>query len=128
LKGVAQPDESWAFIANLMSPPALERVFMLTNAEPPRMSMATDVELWRRNTKLPEPEIAYELTAARFEAFYNTPKTSNWLEMWQAHNEELSLVWSDDRTLAEGLDVVVDRVNGLLAEADVDTDPLYWTA
>jgi ABC-type glycerol-3-phosphate transport system substrate-binding protein len=128
LQGVAQPDESWAFIANLMSPPALERVFMLTNAEPPRMSMATDVELWRRNTKLPEPEIAYELTAARFEAFYNTPKTSNWLEMWQAHNEELSLVWSDDRPLDQGLDVVVDRVNGLLAEADVDTDPLYWTA
>ncbi len=128
LKGVAHPDDSWAFIAHLMSPEALERVFLVTNAEPPRMSMATNVELWRKNTKLPEPEIAYELTAARFEAFYNTPKVSNWLEMWQAHNEELSLAWADDQTLEVALDKVVDRINGLISEADIDQDQLYWTS
>jgi multiple sugar transport system substrate-binding protein len=127
LNGVAAPDESWAFIAHLMSKEALERVFLLTNAEPPRMSMATDVELWRKNTKLPEPEIAYELTAARFEAFYNTPKVSNWLEMWQAHNEELSLAWSDSVTLQVALDTAVDRINGLISEAEIDQDQLYWT-
>jgi hypothetical protein len=110
-----------------MSPEALERVFMATNAEPPRMSMATDVELWRKNTALPEPDVAYELTAARFEAFYNTPKVSNWAEMWQAHNEELSLAWADDQTLEQALDKVVDRINSLISEADIDQDQLYWT-
>lgn len=127
LNGVAAPEDSWAFIAHLMSKEALERVFLATNAEPPRMSMATDVELWRKNTKLPEPEIAYELTAARFEAFYNTPKVSNWLEMWQAHNEELSLAWSDSTTLEAALDTAVDRINGLISEAEIDQDQLYWT-
>jgi ABC-type glycerol-3-phosphate transport system substrate-binding protein len=127
LKDVEHPDESWAFIEFLMSPPALERVFLATNQEPPRMSMATDVELWKKNKALPEPEVAYELTAARFEAFYNPPKTSNWLEMWQAHNEELSLAWADERSLDEGLNKAVERINQLLEEADVDADRLYWT-
>jgi len=126
LKGAQHPDDSWAFIAHLMSKEALERVFLATNAEPPRMSMATDVELWRKNKKLPEPEICYELTAARFKAFYNTPKVSNWLEMWQAHREELSLAWSGDQTLEEALNKAVDRVNDLIPEATIDQDKLFW--
>ncbi|MBI1881527.1 MAG: extracellular solute-binding protein [Chloroflexi bacterium] len=127
LKSVKNPDQSWAFIEFLMSPPALERVFLATNQEPPRLSMATDINLWKKNTKLPDPDLAYELTAARFKGFYNTPKTSNWLEMWQAHNEELSLAWADERTLAEGLDKAAERINQLLSEAQVDHDKLYWT-
>ncbi len=46
--------------------------------------------------------------------------------MWQAHNEELSLAWSDDETLEGALDKVVDRINGLISEADIDQDQLYW--
>jgi hypothetical protein len=47
--------------------------------------------------------------------------------MWQAHNEELSLAWSDSVTLQVALDTAVDRINGLISEAEIDQDQLYWT-
>ncbi len=65
---------------------------------------------------------------ARFEAFYNTPKVSNWLEMWQAHNEELSLAWAEEESLEVALGKIVDRINNLISEAEIDPDQLYWTA
>jgi multiple sugar transport system substrate-binding protein len=128
LKGVKHPDESWLWIERINEPDAIETVFQFTGTEPPRISMATDPELWARNEKYNESAIGYELTVDRIEgAFYNTPKVSNFVEMWQAHNEELSLVWTDAQPLQEALTNATGRINELLKEADIDHDKLYWT-
>jgi ABC-type glycerol-3-phosphate transport system substrate-binding protein len=128
LKGAKQPNESWAWIEFMNTPENLESVFLFTGTEPPRMSIATDPEMWKRNTKYPDNQVALELTIDRFKGFYNTPKTSNFVEMWQAHNEELSLAWADKQPLQDALNKANDRINALLKEANIDQDKLYWTA
>jgi multiple sugar transport system substrate-binding protein len=128
LKGAKHPDESWAYIEWINKPESLDAVFQYTGTEPPRISVATDAKMWERNTKYPDSAIGHELTVARFkEGFYNTPKVSNFVEMWQAHNEEMSLAWTDDQTLDEALTKATDRINTLLQEGNVDQDKLYWT-
>jgi len=129
LKGVKHPDESWAYITWINTPESVETIFDITGQEPPRMSVAQDPGLWQRNTKYPDSSIGLELTKHRFkEGFYNTPKVSNFVEMWQAHNEEISLVWVDKQPLKDALNKVNDRINALLKEATVDQDRLYWTS
>jgi multiple sugar transport system substrate-binding protein len=128
LKGVKYTDESWAWIARINERDAIETVFNNTGQEPPRVSMALDPELWNKNTKYPESAAALALTEARMKggAFYNTPKVSNFLEMWNAHNEELSLAWADSQSLEEALTKANNRINDLLKDANVDQDKLYW--
>jgi multiple sugar transport system substrate-binding protein len=128
LKGAKHPDESWAFITWLNTPENLEAVFLSTGTEPPRMSIATNPEMWKKSTKYPDSQIGLELTVERFKGFYNTPKTSNFVEMWQAHNEEISLAWADKQPLKDALNKANDRINALLKEATIDQDRLYWTA
>lgn len=128
LKPCKHPDEAWSVIEAINTPEALEAVFRATGTEPPRMSIATNPDMWARNTAFPDSQIALELTVARFKGFYNTPKASNFVEMWTAHNEEVSLVWADKATVQEALLKANDRINALLQEADVDQDKLYWTA
>lgn len=127
LKGAKYPDETWAVIEWIYTPEALEAVFIATGTEPSRMSVATDPDMWKRNTKFPDSQIALELTVERFKGFYNTPKTSNFVEMWQAHNEEVSLAWADEQPLPDALEKANERINALLEEADIDPDRLYWT-
>jgi multiple sugar transport system substrate-binding protein len=128
LKGVKHPQESFAAIDWMMMPDTLELIFDKTGQEPPRLGLASDEGIWKRNTAYPDAMIGLELTKARLEgSFYNTPKVSNFLEMWQAHNEEISLAWTDKATLTDALKKATDRINGLLKEATVDQDRLYWT-
>jgi multiple sugar transport system substrate-binding protein len=128
LKGAKHPDESWAYIQWINTPESMETVFQFTGQEPPRMSVATDPKLWERNTKFPDSKIGYEMTVTRFkEGFYNTPKVSNFVEMWNAHNEEISLAWTDKQPLADALSKANSRIDDLLKEAKVDQDKLYWT-
>jgi multiple sugar transport system substrate-binding protein len=127
LKGDKYPNEAWAVIQWINTPEALESVFMSTGTEPPRMSIATNADMWKRNTKYPDAQIGLELTIERFKGFYNTPKTSNFVEMWQAHNEEVSLAWTDKQSVKDALTKANDRINALLKEATIDKDKLYWT-
>lgn len=128
LKAAKHPEESWALIAWLNQVDACETIFDYTGQEPPRISIATDPGLWQRNTKFVDSSVGLELTKARFkDGFYNTPKASNFVEMWQAHNEELSLAWADKQPLQDALNKANDRINALLKEATVDQDKLYWT-
>jgi multiple sugar transport system substrate-binding protein len=128
IKGVEHPNESWALIEWLNGLDALEAIFDYTGQEPPRMSIATDQGLWDRNTAFVDAPVGLELTKARFqEGFYNTPKTSNFVEMWQAYSEEISLAWADTQTVKEALDNATSRINDLLKEATIDHDKLYWT-
>jgi len=128
LKGAKHPDESWALIAWLNTLDACETIFDYTGQEPPRISIATDTGLWQRNTKFVDSAVGLELTKARFnDGFYNTPKTSNFVEMWQAHNEEISLAWADKQPLKDALNKANDRIDALLKEATIDQDRLYWT-
>ncbi len=129
LKGVKSPDNSWLLINWLNTPESTTTVFNVTGQEPPRMSVAQDPALWQNNTKFPNSSIAHELTVSRFkEGFYNTPKVSNFSEMWQAYSEELSLTWTDTQTLEVATNKANDRINALLTEATIDQDKLYWTS
>jgi ABC-type glycerol-3-phosphate transport system substrate-binding protein len=128
LNDVKDPDLSWKYIEWLNTPESTETIFDSCGQEPPRMSVATDPKLWERNTKFPDSAIAHELTVSRFkEGFYNTPKVSNFSEMWQAYNEEVSLAWVDKQGLEESLKKANDRINELLKESTIDQDRLYWT-
>jgi multiple sugar transport system substrate-binding protein len=128
LKGVKHPDESWVLISWINQVDALEAIFDYTGQEPPRMSIATDSGLWQRNSKFVDAPVGLELTKARFkEGFYNTPKTSNFVEMWQAYTEEISLAWADKKPLKEALTTATQRIDDLLKDATIDHDKLYWT-
>jgi len=128
LKGVENPEESWKLIEWLNLPESVLTVFNVSGQEPPTMSVATDPKTWENHPNFPDSDVAYELTVARFEdGFYNTPKVSNFAEMWQAFTEEMSLVWVDEQNLDDALTKANDRINALLEEATVDQDKLYWT-
>ena len=129
LKEVKHPDESWALVMWLNTPESTTIIFNVTGQEPPRMSVAQDPNLWSNNKAFPDSAIGHELTVTRFkEGFYNTPKVSNFAEMWQAYNEEISLAWVDKQSLADATSKANDRINALLKEATIDQDRLYWTS
>jgi len=120
--GSKQPDAAWEFIKHLMTPESLTRVFLAANSPPPLLSMTSSPELWKQNPKIADPQLLYEIAQARWKAFRNNPKMSNWSEAWTAHDEELSLVWADEQPLDAGLQKVQDRWAALLKEADIDPD------
>jgi hypothetical protein len=128
LKDVEYPEESWKLIEWLNLPESVLLIFNVSGQEPPTMSVATDPKTWEDHPNFPDSDVAYELTVERFkEGFYNTPKVSNFAEMWQAFTEEMSLVWVDEQNLDDALTKANDRINALLDEATVDQDKLYWT-
>jgi multiple sugar transport system substrate-binding protein len=128
LKGVKYPDQSWMLIQWINTPESTTTIFNVTGQEPPRMSVATSESLWMNNKAFPDAQIGHELTVTRFkEGFLNTPKVSNFAEMWQAYREEISLAWADKQSLQEAVTKANDRINELLKESTVDQDKLYWT-
>ena len=128
LKGVKHPDQSWQLIEWINTPESTTTIFDVTGQEPPRMSVATNEQLWLNNKAFPDAQIGHELTVTRFkEGFLNTPKVSNFAEMWQAYTEEVSLAWVNKQSLADALNKADTRVNDLLKDATVDQDKLYWT-
>jgi multiple sugar transport system substrate-binding protein len=128
MKGVKHPDQCWELIQWLNLPDSTLLVFNVSGQEPPLMSVATNPKTWSDHKTFPDSAIGYELTVSRFkEGFYNTPKVSNFAEMWQAFREEISLAWVDKQSLNDALTKANDRINSLLKEATVDQDPLYWT-
>jgi len=119
--GVKSPDASWDFINFLLSPDSLTRVFILTLTPPPRMPMI-EPELWKKIPNLPDPALCADISKARFENFYNSPKMSNWNEVWTVQSEEMSLVWADKEKLEDGIAKVAEGWNKLVKEADIDPD------
>lgn len=130
VKGVKYTDESWLWLQRISQDDAATTVFKLTGQEPPRKSIALKSDLWMGTENFVEAAVGLELTKDRMEGgyYYNTPKVSNFLEMWNAHGQELTLTWSDSQSLEEALTKINTRVDELLQEATIDKDTLLWNS
>jgi ABC-type glycerol-3-phosphate transport system substrate-binding protein len=115
-------DQSWELLKFVLSPESLTRLFLAANNTPSRRSLAETLDLWKKNTRLPDPGLMAEIAKLKEKGAKNPPKPSNWPEMLNAHGEELSLVWADKQALDAGVKKVDERWAKLLKEAQIDKD------
>jgi len=120
-KGSEHQDLAWEFLKFTLTPESLTRLFVITCQPPSRMSMFEDDTIWQM-LDVPEPEVSWQIEVERWKNFRNLPKMDNWLEMWKAEQEEISLAWVDEQPLELALDKVADRWNELLVVAEIDPD------
>jgi multiple sugar transport system substrate-binding protein len=119
--GAKRPDDSWALMKFALTPESLTTAFQMAQNMPPRRSLSTSTEFWQK-AKVPDPAILVEIVQTREKGLRNPPKISTWAQMTTAMREEMTLVWADKVSLADGVKNVSQKWDALLKGAEIDTD------
>jgi multiple sugar transport system substrate-binding protein len=122
LKGAKLPDDSWELIKHLFTPESLTLPFLAGANTPPRKSMVTNRDLWKKHPMMFDPDEMLDIAKAKEQAARNPPKISTWAQMSTAMSEEISLVWADKQSLGDGIKKVSERWDKLLKEGEFDPD------
>jgi multiple sugar transport system substrate-binding protein len=121
-KGSKNADDSWELLKFVLSPEMLVIPFLEGNNAPPRKSQSTNPDLWKKQTKFFDPDAMFQIAKAKEQFARNPAKISNFAQINTAFTEEMTLVWADKQSLADGVKKVTERVDKLLKEAEVDPD------
>jgi multiple sugar transport system substrate-binding protein len=120
--GVKQPDASWELLKHILSPEAVTRIYMATGITPPRTSLTSANDFWRKNPNMPPADLMLDLIQLKEKTVRALAKISKYPEMTKAHDEEISLVWAHKQPLTDALKKAGERWDKLLQEGEVDAD------
>jgi multiple sugar transport system substrate-binding protein len=122
LKGAKLPDDSWELIKHVFTPDSLILPFLAGANTPPRKSMVTNRDMWKKHPMMFDPDEMLDIAKAKEQAARNPPKISTWAQMSTAMSEEITLVWADKQSLGDGIKKVSERWDKLLKEGEFDPD------
>jgi hypothetical protein len=89
---------------------------------PPRKSMVNNRDMWKQHPMMFDPDEMLAIAQAKEKAARNPPKISTWAQMSTAITEEVTLIWAEKQSLADGFKKVAERWDKLLKEGEVDPD------
>jgi multiple sugar transport system substrate-binding protein len=122
LKGAKLPDDSWELTKQLFKPESLMLPFLAGANTPPRKSMVNNRDMWKQHPMMFDPDEMLAIAQAKEKAARNPPKISTWAQMSTAITEEVTLIWAEKQSLADGFKKVAERWDKLLKEGEVDPD------